>query len=283
MRLFLPVECGVESLFDQTLSDAKHGIHTDGEALSYLLIRPGRTLHIGFQQDIGMSYLVGCGFPFPGYLGQLAAFLSRKTYEVLFVHGTLRLSARSCLRRNDNLLTHKNKTDKPLAGVGDIDGDGVPDLAAGAPYQNVAGQGDRGQVFLFSGASGARLLTLNDTDPQAGAYFGLALAGVGDVDGDGVPDLAVGAPNKEVAGQDAQGQVFVFSGASGQLVLTLTKPSPQAQAQFGWTLAGVGDVDGDGVPDLAVGAPFQDVYDRQDQKRVVEPGRAFVFSLGATP
>jgi hypothetical protein len=114
MRLFLPVECGVESLFDQTLSDAKHGIHTDGEALSYLLIRPGRTLHIGFQQDIGMSYLVGCGFPFPGYLGQLAAFLSRKTYEVLFVHGTLRLSARSCLRRNDNLLTHKNKTDKPL-------------------------------------------------------------------------------------------------------------------------------------------------------------------------
>jgi hypothetical protein len=170
-----------------------------------------------------------------------------------------------------------------LAGVGDIDGDGVPDLAAGAPYQNVAGQGDRGQVFLFSGASGARLRTLNDTVPQAGAYFGFALAGVGDVDGDGVPDLAVGAPNKEVAGQDAQGQVFVFSGASGQLVLTLTKPSPQAQAQFGWTLAGVGDVDGDGVPDLAVGAPFQDVYDRQDQKRVVEPGRAFVFSLGATP
>jgi hypothetical protein len=170
-----------------------------------------------------------------------------------------------------------------LAGVGDIDGDGVPDLAAGAPYQNVAGQGDQGQVFLFSGATGARLRTLNDPVPQAGAYFGLALAGGGDIDGDGVPDVAVGAPGQEVAGQAGQGQVFVFSGASGQLVLTLTKPSPQAQAGFGWTLAGVGDVDGDGIPDLAVGAPYQDVYDRQDQECVVEPGRAFVFSLGATP
>jgi hypothetical protein len=131
-----------------------------------------------------------------------------------------------------------------------------------------------GQTLLFR---------VDDPRRQALAHFGLALAGVGDIDGDGVPDLAAGAPYQNVAGQGNQGRVFLFSGASGQLVLTLTKPSPQAQAQFGWTLAGVGDVDGDGVPDLAVGAPFQDVYDRQDQKRVVEPGRAFVFSLGATP
>jgi hypothetical protein len=106
---------------------------------------------------------------------------------------------------------------------------------------------------------------------------------VGDVDGDGIPDVAVGAPGQNRAGQDDQGRAFVFSGATGARLQTLDDPVPQAQAHFGSALAGVGDVDGDGVPDLAVGAPVQDVYDRQDQKRVVEQGRAFVFSLGATP
>jgi hypothetical protein len=114
MRLFLPVECSFESLFDQALSDAKHGIDTDGEALGYPLIRPGRTIRIGFQQDIGMSYLVCCGFPFPRQLGQLSAFLISKTYDILLVHGTLRLIARYWLRRNNNLLTCKNKADKAL-------------------------------------------------------------------------------------------------------------------------------------------------------------------------
>jgi len=119
-------------------------------------------------------------------------------------------------------------------------------------------------VWLLGGALASEgqtlLFRVDDPVPQARAYFGAALAGVGDVDADGVPDLAVGDPSQNVAGQDNQGRVFVFSGATG-----------------------VGDVDGDGVPDLAVGAPVQDVYDRQDQERVADQGRAFVFSLGATP
>jgi hypothetical protein len=142
-------------------------------------------------------------------------------------------------------------------------------------------------VCLLGGAMASEgqtlLFRVDDPRRQALAHFGLALAGVGDIDGDGVPDLAAGAPYQSVAGQGNQGQVFLFSGATGARLRTLNDPVPQAGAHFGWTLAGVGDVDGDGVPDLAVGAPYQDVYDRQDQKRVVEPGRAFVFSLGATP
>ena len=146
-----------------------------------------------------------------------------------------------------------------LAGVGDVDGDGVPDLAVGAPEQ--------GRVFLFSGATGQRLRTLNNPTPQAGARFGRALAGVGDVDGDGVPDLTVGAPGQDVEGRDTQGQVFLFSGATGQQLRTLNNPTPQAGARFGRELAGVGDVDGDGVSDLAVGAPFQPVEGRRDRGR----------------
>jgi hypothetical protein len=112
--LFLPVAGGVESLCDRTLSDAKHGIHTDGEALGYPLIRPGRTIRLGFQQEIGMAYRVGWGVPVPGQLGQWAAFLISKTDDVLFVQGTLRLRARDWLRRNHHLLTHKNKADNAL-------------------------------------------------------------------------------------------------------------------------------------------------------------------------
>ena len=136
-----------------------------------------------------------------------------------------------------------------LAGVGDINGDGVPDLAVGAPYQDVEERADEGAVVIFSGADGTRLRTLRNPRPQTIVYFGLALARVGDVNDDGVPDLAVGAP----------GQVVVFSGADGTRLHALQAPSPQLGANFGAALARVGDVNGDGVLDLAVGAPYQDV------------------------
>jgi hypothetical protein len=142
-------------------------------------------------------------------------------------------------------------------------------------------------VWLLGGALASEgqtlLFRLDDPKPQESASFGSALAAVGDVDGDGVPDLAVGAPGQEVAGRNSQGQVSVLSGATGSLLHTLDDPTPRAGASFGSALAAVGDVDGDGVPDLAVGAPGQNVYHREDQERVRGQGRAFLFSLGATP
>ncbi|MDY6990062.1 MAG: integrin alpha [Thermodesulfobacteriota bacterium] len=149
-----------------------------------------------------------------------------------------------------------------LAGIGDIDGDLVPDIAVAAAGQDVAGNSGQGQVFVFSGIDGSALLTLDDPNPQSGASFGCSLAGIGDVDGDLVPDIAVGARLQDVAGNSGQGQAFVFSGADGSVLLTLDDPNPQSGASFGSSLAGIGDVDGDLVPDIAVGAG----------------GQAFVFS-----
>jgi len=137
----------------------------------------------------------------------------------------------------------------------------------------VGGVSEVGQAFVFSGATGALLLTLDDPNPQVLANFGGSIAGLGDINGDTVPDLAVGAGSQDVGNNGSQGQAFVFSGATGILLLTLDAPKKQAVAHFGGALGAVGDVDGDGATDLAVGAPTQDVGS------AVSTGRAFVFSL----
>jgi hypothetical protein len=153
------------------------------------------------------------------------------------------------------------------ADLGDINGDGISDLLIGDRFW------DAGRAFIFSGADGNLLLTLDNPNPQSGDEFGFRLDGAGDVNGDGIPDMIVGATNQEVEGYRA-GQAFVLSGFDGSLLLTLDNPNPQDGGSFGWSVAGVGDVDIDGVPDMLVSAPYQNVGDNRAQ------GRAFLFSGG---
>ena len=145
-----------------------------------------------------------------------------------------------------------------VAGIGDVNGDGAPDLLVGAPFQILGGNLNQGRAFVFSGADRSLLLTLDHPAPQGLALFGSAVAGAGDVNRDGRPDLLVGAPGQRVGGRADQGQAYVLSGADGRLLLTVDNPTPQADAVFGAALAGAGDVNGDGLPDLLVGAPEQD-------------------------
>lgn len=151
-----------------------------------------------------------------------------------------------------------------VAGLGDLDGDGAGELCVGAP---LAGTGAAGAAYVYDGASGALLTTLNGG--SADDHFGWAVAGIGDVDLDLVPDLAVGAIDDDNQGASS-GTVRVVSGATFATLRTLE--GTQANQLFGWSLAGLPDLDGDGAGELAVGAPHV------DNAFSTSAGEALVFS-----
>lgn len=135
---------------------------------------------------------------------------------------------------------------RALAGVGDLDGDGLGDLVVGAPRP----LGDApGYARAISSAGGATLLQVTG---ESGEMFGTSVARAGDVDGDGVEDFAVGSPRDGARGQNS-GSVSVWNGESGA-ELTRTDGA-SAGALLGTSLAGGFDVNLDGQPDLALGAP----------------------------
>jgi hypothetical protein len=161
-----------------------------------------------------------------------------------------------------------------LAGIGDLNGDGVFDLAVGAPGNDDGGT-DRGGVWILFLDDEGRVRDQQKIADGAGGFdgnladddrFGSAIADIGDVNGDGIADLAVGAPNDDDGSNNAGAVWILFmkmdgkvqskqkiSGNSGSFDANL-----DANDQFGAAVAGIGDLDKDGTPDLAVGAPGDD-------------------------
>jgi len=131
-----------------------------------------------------------------------------------------------------------------VVGLGDVDGDGVPDFAATGAKLGVGGFGD-GYVELCSGADGSVLLTLST--PGGGGFLGAALARAPDQDGDGIDELAVSDPLSSPA---YYGYVKVFSPTTGSVLAEYDAPA--GYFGFGVDFAVCRDFTGDGITDYVV-------------------------------
>ncbi|MEM6675691.1 MAG: hypothetical protein AAF726_22765 [Planctomycetota bacterium] len=139
-----------------------------------------------------------------------------------------------------------------MDAVGDQDGDGIRDLLVGGPGSSSVFQ-SAGVVMVLSGADGAVIRRI-DGFAEAES-FGASVSRLGDVDGDGIEDFMAGAPGAFGPPNFAMlpvGKLRIFSGASGAVLRTIT--GRDFRDPIGGGCDEIGDVDGDGVPDLLVNA-----------------------------
>jgi len=136
-----------------------------------------------------------------------------------------------------------------VSSAGDVNGDGRNDLIVGASNDDNNGS-NSGSARVLSGIDGSSLYTFDGAN--AGDFFGTAVSGAGDVNGDGRADLIVGAEGHAVGTDQGVGSARVFSGLDGTVLHTFE--GSNAFAFFGLSVDGAGDINGDGHDDLIVGA-----------------------------
>lgn len=142
-----------------------------------------------------------------------------------------------------------------VAGAGDVNGDGYFDVIAGAYSASVPEANEGIGIVLFGSpsgitASGNTVLQQN----QIGANLGTSVAEAGDVNGDGYADVVIGAPNFD-NGELNEGGVWVYLGGPAGIVSNVGVELNVAGDNFGFSVAGGGDTDGDGYSDIMGGGP----------------------------
>jgi FG-GAP repeat len=128
-----------------------------------------------------------------------------------------------------------------VGSLGDVNDDARPDFWVAAPTTDVSSGQDGGMILVYSGSDGAPLYTIESGSRFDG--FGYAVAALADVNGDGVSDLAVGAPKSSY--------LALYSGSDGALLNKFD--GPKGSEGVGWSVLAVGDQDGDGKSEILAG------------------------------
>ncbi|MGH7894646.1 MAG: FG-GAP repeat domain-containing protein, partial [Candidatus Binatia bacterium] len=135
-----------------------------------------------------------------------------------------------------------------VAAVADLDGDGKGEIVVAAPGTEDQTRTLPGELHIYSGATGKKLRHWSGSQP--GEEFARMVVGAGDLDGDGIEDLAIGAPWHRRETADRVGRVELRSGRSGKVLAELL--GDEADCWFGWHIRRAPDPDGRGRPALLI-------------------------------
>ncbi len=230
----------------------KNGAAT-GDSLGFSVAGAGDV-----NQDGKADFIIGAPFADPGGIGDAGS---------AFVYS----GANGALLFQKHGPTVNGVFGWSVGGAGHVNADGKADFIIGGPYvQFACGNCGRGSAFVYSGALGTLLFQ------QDASNAGWSVSGAGDVNKDGRDDFLVGIPNCTVNGFGVTGCAYVFSGADKTLLILA---GGHFDSQFGYSVAGAGDVDGDGKPDYIAGGPFahEGGLDSAGEIRVVDGAPSLLF------
>ena len=186
-------------------------------------------------------------------------------------------SVKSTVEINDDTTNGPSLSDndnfgRSVTSIGDLNRDGIPDIAVGASGDDTGGD-NRGAIhIMFMNTDGSidETVKIDDTTTNGPSlnntdYFGISVASIGDLDHDGVDDIAVGASGDDAGGTDRGAIHIMFMNTDGSVKgtveindITTNDLSLSNADYFGSSVAHIGDLNRDGIPDIAVGARGDD-------------------------